>query len=250
MGKLDKKVAIVTGGNTGIGRGISKAFHREGAIVVITYHSMARKNQADSLMEEFREYGRESMAARCDVSKEDQVKNLVSQTEKKYGKVDILVNNAGILKVCPFFELDKETWDDHLAVHLTAAFLCCKAVLPGMVQRKYGKIINTSSQLAIIGRHDFVHYTAAKAGLIGFTRALAREFGPFGINVNAMAVGLVDNNFDPMPESKKVAFAENLPARRLGRPEDIGETAVFLASDDSDWYMGQTLGPNGGEVML
>jgi 3-oxoacyl-[acyl-carrier protein] reductase len=249
MGKLSNKVALVTGGNTGIGRGISQAFHREGASVVITYHSEGRKHEADSLVKEIEADGGNILAVRCDVSQQDQVKALFAAAFERFGQVDILVNNAGILKVTPFLELDLETWNRHIDVHMTGMFLCCQAALPGMVERKQGKIINISSQLALMGREKFVHYTAVKAGMIGFTRALAREFAPIGIHVNAVAVGLVDNGFDPMPESRKKAFAADLPTRRLGRPEDIGATAVFLASDDSDWYVGQTLGANGGEVM-
>lgn len=247
MGKLDKKVALITGGNTGIGRAVALAFHREGASVAIGY--VSEKKEAESLVRIVESDGGEALALRCDVTREVEVRRLVSRTEKQFRRIDILVNNAGILKVTPFLKLDKKTWDAHLAVHLTGAFLMSQAVLPGMVRRRRGYIINMSSQLAMVGRPEFVHYTAAKAGLMGFTRALAREFGPKGIHVNAIAPGLIDTGFDPMPESRKQAFARELPARRIGRPEDIAETAVFLASEDADFYMGQTLGPNGGEVM-
>jgi len=226
---------------------IALVFHREGAAIAVGY--VAKKEAADSLVQEVASGGGQALAARCDVTREADVRRLVAAAERRFGRVDILVNNAGILKVTPFLELDRKTWDAHLAVHLTGAFLFCRAVLPGMVRRGRGKIINMSSQLALVGRHDFVHYTAAKAGLMGFTRALAREFGPKGIHVNAIAPGLIDTGFDPMPASRKREFAKGLPARRIGRPEDVAATAVFLASEDSDFYLGQTLGPNGGEVM-
>ncbi|MFQ5895577.1 MAG: SDR family NAD(P)-dependent oxidoreductase [Nitrospinota bacterium] len=248
MGKLDNRVALITGGNTGIGRATALAFHREGARVVVGY--LAKKAQADGLVRTIEREGGAALAVRCDVREAAQVRRLVAAAERRFGRVEILMNNAGILRVLPFLRITRAVWEDHIATHLTGTFLCCQAVLPRMLRRRSGKIINVASQLGQVGREDFVHYSAVKGAILAFTRALAKEVGPRGVFVNAIAPGLIDTGFDPMSPRAKRAFAAELPARRLGQPEDVAATAVFLASDDSSFYMGQTLGPNGGEVMF
>lgn len=246
MGRLDGKTALVTGGNTGIGREVCLAFAAEGADVAVNY--VTREPEAQHLVQLIGTRGRRGFAARADVTREEEVRAMVQAVLRAFGRIDILVNNAGIQKAQAITEMAVEDWDRMLAVHLRGAFLCCREVVPHMQARGSGKIINMCSQLAYTGRARYTAYAAAKGGLLTFTRALAQELAP-AIQVNAVAPGLVDTGFDPLPESRKREIAESLPLKRLGRPEDVAPVFVFLASDDARYFCGQTLGPNGGEVM-
>jgi 3-oxoacyl-[acyl-carrier protein] reductase len=167
------------------------------------------------------------------------------------GPIDVLVNNAGILTASPVCDMSDEQWDAMIATNLRSVFLCTRAVLPAMLERGRGKIINVSSQLGQKGMPNHAHYAAAKAGVIGFTRALAREVGPRGIHVNAIAPGAIETELigpvtDEFRREKSAIFA----LRRLGLADEVAPTAVFLASDDSSYYAGQTLCPNGGDIMM
>jgi 3-oxoacyl-[acyl-carrier protein] reductase len=179
----------------------------------------------------------------------EDVSRLARRATAVYGRIDILVNNAGIsIPYHPLHEVPFEEWQRVLAINLTGPFLLCQAILPGMLARNRGKIINFASELALIGRDGAAPYVATKAGIIGLTKSLAREVGPKGIQVNAIAPGPTDTGMlgqrDRAPES-----VQALPLRRLGRPDDIAATALFLASPDGDWYTGQVLSPNGGAVI-
>lgn len=248
---LKDRVAIVTGGNTGIGRAIVEAFVTEGARVVIGY--ITREEEAQALAAEIRGQGGQALAVRCDVADEAQVQSMVEQVLGEFGQIDILVNNAGIWSTNTIAAMSVQEWDRMIAVHLRGHFLCTHYVLPHMIKRGYGKIINTASQLGQIGRENAVHYSAAKAGVIGFTKALSREVGPQGIYVNAIAPGPIATDLVPQtPDgaANRQHLIESLPLRRIGSVADVAPTAVFLASDLSNYYAGQTLGPNGGDVML
>jgi 3-oxoacyl-[acyl-carrier protein] reductase len=247
VGRLDGKVAIVTGGNTGIGRAVALAYAAEGADVVVAW--IAREAEAESLRAEVEGRGRQALLARCDVTREADVAGLVEASVERFGRIDVLVSNAGIQKAQPITETTVEDWDRMMAVHLRGAFLCCRAVVPPMARRGSGRIIVLTSQLAYVGRARYTAYSAAKGGLLAFTRALAQELAPRGILVNSVAPGLIDTGFDPLPEEAKRAHAAALPLARLGTPEDLVGAFVFLASDDSRYFCGQTLHPNGGEIM-
>jgi len=246
MARLAGKTALVTGGNTGIGRAISLAFAEEGADVAIFW--IDREPDARKLVQDIRMIGPRGLGVRADVTREDEVRAGVNAVLGALGKIDILVNNAGIQRAQTITEMTVEDWDRMMAVHLRGTFLCCREVVPHMQARGSGKIINMASQLAYTGRARYTAYSAAKGGVLTFTRALAQELAP-AIQVNAVAPGLVDTGFDPLPESRKREIAEALPLKRLGRPDDVAPVFVFLASDEARYFCGQTLGPNGGEIM-
>lgn len=247
MTRLRDKVALVTGGNTGIGRAVALAYAAEGADVAVAW--VAQEPAARSLVVEIEQCGRRALAVRCDVTREPEVRELVRAVVDRFGRVDVLVNNAGIQKAQPITATSLEDWERMMAVHLRGAFLCCREVASLMMAQHSGRIIVLSSQLAYIGRANYTAYAAAKGGLLTFTRALAQELAPHGILVNAVAPGLIDTGFDPLPEEAKARHAAGLPLGRLGTPDDLVGAFVFLASDESRYFCGQTLHPNGGEIM-
>ena len=248
MGKLDGRVALVTGASRGIGAAIARAFGREGAMVAVNYHrSEARAAEVVATIEAA---GSKAVAIRADVADASAVSGMVDRTVAAFGPVDVLVNNAGILSAAPLDQMSEDVWDEMIRTNLRSVFLCTRAVLPSMLARGRGKIISVTSQLGQKGMPNHAHYAAAKAGIIGFTRALAREVGPRGVHVNAIAPGPIETDLigpisDEFRREKTVIFA----LRRFGLPEEVAPTAVFLASDDSSYYAGQTLCPNGGDVM-
>lgn len=247
MNRLQNQVALVTGGNTGIGRAVCLAFADEGADVAVAWYQ--HEDQAQSLVEEIQRKGRQALSIRTDVTDEAQVATMVEQVVNDFGQLDILVNNAGIQKAQPITEMSLVDWEQMLAVHLRGAFLCSREAAKHMIPNKSGRIINLCSQLGYIGRENYTAYSTAKGGMISFTRALAKELAPHGILVNGVAPGLVDTGFDSLPETTKQAHAESLPLKRLGTPEDMTSAFVFLASDEGRYYCGQLLHPNGGEIM-
>ena len=247
MNRLAGKVALITGGNTGIGRAVALAYADEGADVAVAW--IAREADGASLVAEIERRGRRGLAVRCDVTVEADVRALVAAVRARFGRLDILVSNAGIQKAQPIGETSAEDWDRMLAVHLRGAFLCCREVAPLMTAQRSGRIVIVTSQLAYVGRGGYTAYSAAKGGLLTFTRALAQELAPHGVLVNSVAPGLVDTGFDPLPEEAKRAHAARLPLGRLGAPDDLVGAFVFLASDESRYFCGQTLHPNGGEIM-
>lgn len=249
MDKLRDRVAVVTGGARGIGGEIASAFAREGADVAVA--DVLDEADASPVLEAIAAAGRRGLYVRTDVSDEAQVKAMVGRTTAELGPVDTLVNNAGTMGQFWFRDMSVAEWDRVIGVNLRGVFLCTHFVLPGMLDRGFGIIINTASQLGQIGGAEMAHYTASKAGVIGFTKALAREVSNQGVRVNAIAPGpiLTEMMAGETEEWKSRKLAE-LPIGRFGEVHEIAPTAVFLASDDSSYYVGQTLGPNGGDVML
>ncbi len=248
MGKLVGRVALVTGASRGIGAAIAGAFGREGATVAVNY----RRNEARAaeVVAAIEAAGSKAIAIRADVADGAAVREMVDRTVTAFGPIDVLVNNAGILNAAPLDQMSEDVWDEMIATNLRSVFLCTRAVLPSMLARGRGKIISVTSQLGQKGMPNHAHYAAAKAGVIGFTRALAREVGPRGIHVNAIAPGAIETDLmgpvtDDFRREKSAIFA----LRRLGLPEEVAPTAVFLASDDASYYAGQTLCPNGGDIM-
>jgi 3-oxoacyl-[acyl-carrier protein] reductase len=248
-GKLSGRTALVTGGSRGIGAAIVAAFAREGADVAFCHDG--DEAGAQDTAEAVRATGRRVLAARCDVADDAAVRALFEETERDLGPVDILVNNAGIGGEMPFETISLETFDRMIAVNLRALFHLAQLAAPGMRTRRWGRIINIASQLAYLGAPGLVHYCAAKAGVLGLTRALALELAHDGVLVNAIAPGLVDTRLsdDLTPEWKSWKLGR-LPLGRFGRPCEIAPSAVLLASADGDFYVGQTLSPNGGDVFL
>ncbi len=247
--KLTDKIALVTGGARGIGGEIAIAFARAGADVVVA--DLLNESAAAPVLSAIEDAGRRSLFIGTDVSDAQQVQDLVATAHAKFGRVDILVNNAGIVSQVKFDELEVAEWDRVLSINLRGVFLGCRYVLPEMLERGNGKIINVASQLGQIGGLEMVHYSASKAGVIGLTKALAREVSARGVHVNAIAPGpiLTDMMAEETEEWAAKKLAE-LPMGRFGQPEEVAPTAVFLASDDSSYFVGQTLCPNGGDVML
>ncbi len=247
MNRLSGKVSLVTGGNTGIGRAVALAFAEEGVDVAVAW--IERETEARSLAQAVHAKGRRCHPVRADVTRESDVRAMLADVLATLGGLDILVNNAGIQRAQPITEMSVEDWDRMMAVHLRGAFLCSREAARHMIPQRSGRIINLCSQLGYIGRERYAAYSAAKGGMIAFTRALAKELAPHGILVNGVAPGLVDTGFDPLSPEAKSAHAASLPLKRLGTPEDMTSAFVFLASDDGRYYCGQLLHPNGGEIM-
>jgi 3-oxoacyl-[acyl-carrier protein] reductase len=249
VGKLDGRVALITGASRGLGKGIALAFGEAGAQVAVNYLSSAAG--AQDAVEGIRKNGGRAEAVRADVTRPEEVERLVNEVVKTFGRLDILVNNAGVVTAAPLHEMPIAMWDEVFALHVRAMFLCCRAALPHMLRQKYGKIINMGGSFGISGAERFVHLSAAKAAMIGFTRALAREVGPQNVYVNCLAPAMIRGE---TTEKMSPAFLEGLrqryPLRKLGELSDVTATALFLASSDSDFFTGQTLAPAGGEVMV
>lgn len=246
--KLEGRVALVTGATRGIGLGISKAMAAAGARVAMA--DLDTDNEAATALRAVSDAGPGAIYVQTDVSDEGAVKRMTDIVLERFGRIDVLVNNAGIATQFRLVDLTVAEWDRMLAVNLRSVFLCCRAVLPHMMERGSGRIINTASQLAYLGGAGMTHYCASKGGVISLTRALAREVAPAGILVNGIAPGPVESRLlDRMSADWKKGKLAELPLGRFGEPEDIAPTAVFLASDDSSYYCGQILGPNGGDVM-
>jgi 3-oxoacyl-[acyl-carrier protein] reductase len=245
---LAGRIALVTGAASGIGRAIALAMAGAGARVAINHlgdDTAARKVASDAAA-----LGGEAVVVEADVRRAGQIAAMVAATERGLGPIDILVNNAGVILEKPFLELTEADWDFVVDTDLKSLFLVCRAVLPGMAARGRGAVINVASELGHLGRERYAPYCAAKAGVMGLTRALAREFAP-AIRVNAIAPGPVDTPMLSLQHmSPEVLQRERaIPARRVGRPEEIAAAALFLASDQASFFYGQVLGPNGGAHM-
>ncbi|WP_067792389.1 SDR family NAD(P)-dependent oxidoreductase [Actinomadura formosensis] len=244
MRALENRIALVTGGASGIGRAIAEAYVREGAHVVIADRDALR---AASVAAEIGADG----GVEIDVTDAARVEAGVAETARRFGRIDVLVNSAGILTESPLVEMDPAMWAETIAVDLIGVFLCCRYTVPLMVERGWGRVINIASQLGIKGGRSLTHYAAAKAGVIGFTKSLALEVAGQGVLVNAIAPGPIET---PMvagiTEEWKAAKRTELPLGRFGTPAEVAPTAVLLASDPGgNLYVGQTLGPNSGDVM-
>ncbi len=251
--RLKGKTIIITGAGPGRGmsRGFPEAFAKEGAALSLNYFGYERE-EMERFKSELEGYGIPVVLTEGDISSECTARLLVENTVTAFGKIDVLVNNAGITGPKSITELSVADWDRMLNVNLRSVFLTCKFVVPHMIARNYGRIINIASQIGQKGGVDHCHYAAAKAGMIGFTKSLALELGQYGINANCIAPGPIDTQLmDEVDESWRKSKLAELPLGRFGKIEEVVPTAIFLASSPAgDLYTGQTLGPNSGDVML
>jgi len=245
---LQGRLALVTGASSGIGRATALALAGAGACVVLNH--LGQSAQAGALVASIEALGVRVWSIEADVSSALDVNRLADQVAQSCGPLDVLVNNAGILQEKPFLETSEDDWDRMLNTDLKSVFLMSKAFLPVMVARQSGVIINIASDLGLLGRAQYAPYCAAKAGVIGLTKSLAREFAPH-IRVNAIAPGPVNTAMVSLQSMSAASIAKEMeiPQARFAEPEEIASTALFLASDMSRFYCGQVLGPNGGSVM-
>jgi NAD(P)-dependent dehydrogenase (short-subunit alcohol dehydrogenase family) len=249
MSRLDGRVALVTGAASGIGAGIAIAFAREGADIVVADKVDADK--AADVLEAIKGHGREALFVQADVSDEASVREMADEALGHFGRVDILVNNAGIFTESLLETMPIDDWDRVVNTNLRGTFLCTRMLIGQMLQRGEGRIINIASQLGQVGGSSVAHYSASKAGVIGLTKALAREVSQRGVLVNAIAPGPIETPLlDSETEQWRSAKLAELPIGRFGTVDEVTPTAVLLASAEGSYYVGQTLGPNGGDVML
>lgn len=242
---LQGKIALVTGGSGGIGREIALTLADKGANIGFTYSS--NEEEADRLVKEIEEKGQKALAVRTDVSKADQVKEMVDKIEKDLGPIDILVNNAGITKDGLLIRMSEEDWDQVLDINLKGAFLVSKAVARPMMKRRYGKIINISSVVGVGGNVGQANYSASKAGLIGFSKSLAKELAGRGIRVNAVAPGFIETAMtDVLSEEVKEMMLNNIPLGKFGESKDVANLVAFLSAKESDYITGQVIRLDGG----
>lgn len=242
------RVSLVTGAGSGIGRAIAEKLAREGERVVV---NDLHEAGAEEVVAGIKGSGGEAASAPGDVSDPEAVGRMIERAREAFGPVEVLVNNAGYGQQKPFVELTVEDFDRMIGVHLRGTFLCTSAVLPGMLAAGRGVIVNVASQLGQIGGVELCHYSAAKAGIIGLTKSLAREVSAQGVRVNAVAPGPINTELVlGLSEEWRRNKAAELPLGRFGEPWEVAETVAFLASEGAALYVGQTLGPNSGDVML
>ena len=257
--RLKDSVALITGGGRGIGRAIALAMAREGAVVAVAARS---QHELDAVRKEIEGLGRHAFAGQCDVTDRDQVARLVREVEAALGPITILVNNAGIAASVKTVEMDDGLWERILRVNLTGTYLCTKAVLPGMLRRQYGRIINIASTGGKVGFLYSAAYCASKHGVLGFTRALALEVAKHGITVNAICPGFAETRMTDesirrivektgrAPDAARQALEALNPQQRLIRPEEVAAVAVMLACPEAGGIHGQAINVDGGAVMF
>ena len=274
---LDGKVALVTGGSRGIGQAIAVMLASEGANVVVNYQSrkdqaadvidfinktdrmddlgglikmidiMDTVEQAKEVKDMIESMGRRAILCQAHVGKMDEVIKMRDKAVAEFGKIDILVNNAGIVKDKSFVKMTSEMWDDVISVNLTGTFNCTKAVIDGMLERQYGRIVNISSVIGRMGNRGQANYSASKAGIIGLTQTLAKEFADKGITVNAVAPGFIGTDMlKSVPANIMEKILAQIPMRRLGRPEEIASAVTYLVSPEAGYITGQVIDVNGG----
>ncbi|AIC94867.1 3-oxoacyl-[acyl-carrier-protein] reductase [Shouchella lehensis] len=242
------KTAIVTGASRGIGKAIALELAKNGANIIVNYAGNQAK--AEEVVSEINAIGQEAVAIQTNVANEDEVKNMIKETVERFGSVDILVNNAGITKDNLVMRMKESDWDDVLDINLKGVFLCAKGVSRQMMKQRSGRIINVASVVGVLGNPGQANYVAAKAGVIGLTKTLAKEFASRNILVNAIAPGFITTDMtDELSGDAKEELLGQIPLGMLGEPDDVARVVRFLASDDAKYMTGQTLHVDGGMAM-
>ncbi|PMP68763.1 MAG: 3-oxoacyl-ACP reductase [Thermodesulfobacterium geofontis] len=245
MGELSEKIALITGASRGIGSSIAYEFAKQGATVIINYKSS--EDMAKVLAEKIEKIGGKAYLSKFDVSNPEEVKEKIKEIEKEIGNIHILVNNAGIVRDTLFLRMKEEDWDRVIKTNLYSVFYVTQAVLPMMLKEKWGRIINISSVVAFTGNPGQTNYAAAKAGIIGFSKALALEVAGKNITVNVIAPGYIETDMTAgLPEKIKEAFLQQIPLKRAGLPEEVAYLAAFLASEKASYITGCVFHINGG----
>lgn len=245
---LTGKNALVTGASRGIGRAIAVELAKNGANIAISY--VNNKDKAEEVVNEIKRYGVKAIAVKADVSKEEEVLNMVKIVKESIGSIDILVNNAGINRDNLLMRMSTEDWDKVIDTNLKGTYLCSKALIRDMIKKKSGKIINIASVAGVAGNFGQTNYSASKAGVIGFTKSLAKEVASRGINVNAIAPGLIETDMTlALKEDIRDSLVKNIPMGRLGTVQDIANIVIFLASEKSNYITGQVINVDGGMIM-
>jgi 3-oxoacyl-[acyl-carrier protein] reductase len=245
---LKGKVILITGASRGIGREISLMFAKNHADLLLNYHKS--EGNALELMQEAQKFGVRAIAVKADVSKREEVAAMFKQVKQEFGRLDVLVNNAGILRDNLLLMTPESDYDDLMSINLKGSFNCLQFAAKMMIRQQVGKIINLSSVIGRFGNPGQVLYAGAKAGVIGMTTSAAKELGPFGITVNAIAPGLIETDMISVlkPEFKE-KLVEATALKRIGKPQDVAKVALFLASDLSDYVSGQVIGVDGCQVI-
>ncbi|MCC0653022.1 elongation factor P 5-aminopentanone reductase [Clostridioides sp. ES-S-0001-03] len=244
----NNKTVLVTGGSRGIGRAISKIFAKDGYNVLINFNKS--ENEAKELYTVLNEKGFSVKLFKANISNREEVENMIDYCIKEFGGLDVLINNAGISQDKLFTDITDEDWDNMMNINLKGSFYCSQIALKYMISEKKGNIINISSIWGISGASCEVHYSVSKAGIIGMTKALAKEVAPSNIRVNSVAPGVINTDMlSEYNEDEIDVLVEETPLMRLGTPEDIANCAIFLASDKSSFITGQVISPNGGFVI-
>ncbi|MFJ8260751.1 SDR family NAD(P)-dependent oxidoreductase [Rummeliibacillus sp. NPDC094406] len=248
---MTKKVAFITGAGRGIGREIAQKLAHKGFAIVVTDVHLENANETVSRIAEI---GGEAVSVLCDVTKLESVENAVQNAVEKFGKIDVLINNAGWDKIEPFLKSDPSTWELILNINLMGQIHTCKTILPLMIENGYGKVVNIASDSGRVGSSGEAVYSAAKGGVIAFTKTLAREMARHKININSIAPGPADTplfkEIGEYNEGIATALVKAIPFRRLAQPSDIANAVAFLASDEAEYITGQTLSVNGGLAMV
>jgi len=245
--KLKGKVALVTGAAQGIGKAVALLLARNGADIVV---SDVNLEKAEETAKEIEGLGQQALATKTNVADANDVERMVQAALERFGRIDILVNNAGITRDKLLLRMSDEDWDAVLGVNLKGTFLCTRAVIRPMAKQKSGKIVNIASVVGAMGNAGQANYGASKAGVIGFTKTVAREYAPRGINVNAIAPGYIETPMtEALPDKAKEELKRLIPMDRLGKPEDVAEAVLFLVSEASNYITGQVLHVNGGIYM-
>lgn len=246
--KLEQQIALVTGAGRGIGKAIAKALAAEGAMVIVNYHGSEQK--AAETVREIEEAGGRAIALRCNISDFNACKEMIDKVVSEQGRLDILVNNAGITRDGLLMKMSEEDFDSVIDTNLKGAFNCIRHAARQMIKQRGGRVINISSVSGVLGNAGQANYSASKAGIIGLTKAAARELASRGITVNAIAPGFITTDMtDVLSESIKTSVTETIPMKKFGRPEDVAQTALFLASQEAGYITGQVICVDGGMAM-